>query len=111
MGKIAEQAKKPAVQNSAALSFGLLFHEQRLTSLKDLLKHTYRMSESIDGLEATGLYASEAVEAGLVAAEAVKFSLVVSGREDFETEVFKSDSAFTSIPEINLEVCISNRDH
>lgn len=56
-----------------------------------------------------GLYASEAIEAGLVSNESVKLSLTVSELADFDTEVFKSDCAFTTIPEIGLEVRRSNR--
>jgi hypothetical protein len=53
----------------------------------------------------TGLSTEEALEAGLVGTHAVKLSLKVSHRDDFQTEVFKSESAFTYIPEIGLEVC------
>jgi len=63
--------------------------------------------DQLVGLELTGLYASEAVEAGLVSKNAVKLTLRVTDSDDFEAEVFKSDSAFTSIPEIGLEVCSS----
>lgn len=58
----------------------------------------------MDDLQLTGLYASEAIEAGLVSTESVKLSLTISEPEDFDTEVFKSDCAFTTIPEIGLEV-------
>lgn len=63
------------------------------------------MSESIGDLQTAALYATEAIEAGLVSRMAVKLSLTVSDLDDFDTEVFKSDCAFTSVPEIGLEVC------
>ena len=56
----------------------------------------------IDGL--TGLSTEEALEAGLVGKNAVQLILSVAHFDDFATEVFKSESAFTSIPEIGLEV-------
>lgn len=60
--------------------------------------------DQLDGLKMTGLYASEAVEAGLVSKNSVKLTLRVTHSDDFEAEIFKSDCAFTSIPEIGLEV-------
>lgn len=58
-------------------------------------------------IDALGLYAEEAIEAGLVTDQAVRLVYQVSTPEDFLTEVFKSDCAATSIPEIELEVCDS----
>ena len=63
--------------------------------------------EQPDVLALTGMYGEEAVEAGIVSDDAVKLVLKVCHPDDLDTEVFKSDCAFTSIPEIDLEVCSS----
>jgi NAD-dependent deacetylase len=60
--------------------------------------------EQPDVLALTGMYGEEAVEAGIVSDDAVKLVLKVCHPDDLDTEVFKSDCAFTSIPEIDLEI-------
>lgn len=62
--------------------------------------------DDLDELERAGMYGFEAAQAGLVSNESVKYSLFISEPSDFDTEVFKSDCAFLTIPEIGLEVSI-----
>lgn len=60
--------------------------------------------EDLGELERAGMYGFEAAQAGLVSNQSVKYSLFISEPSDFDTEVFKSDCAFLTIPEIGLEI-------